>query len=36
MSANVVVPLRIISAAASRVPHFTNSRSTFFASAGKM
>ena len=36
MSVNVVVPERIISAAARRVPARTNSRVTFFASAGKM
>ncbi len=36
MSANVVVPLRIISASASREPQRTNSSFTFLASAGKM
>src|SRR3954471_19359258 len=36
MSVKVVVPDAIISAAASRVPHLTKSRSTFLASAGKM
>src|ERR1051325_2452912 len=36
MSVKVVVPERIISAAASRVPHFTKSAETFLASAGKM
>src|SRR6266849_5518501 len=36
MSANVVTPPRICSAAASRVPQRTNSSFTFFASAGKM
>src|ERR1017187_9364268 len=36
MSANVVTPARICSAAASRVPQRTNSSFTFFASAGKM
>src|SRR5882724_11342455 len=36
MSAKVVTPARICSAAASRVPQRTNSSVTFFASAGKM
>src|SRR5579859_5818227 len=36
MSANVVMPERICSAAARRVPHLTKSSVTFFASAGKM
>ena len=36
MSAKVVVPDRIISSAARRVPAFTNAAVTFFFSAGKM
>src|SRR5437773_2136784 len=36
MSAKVVTPPRINSAAASRVPQRTNSSFTFFASAGKI
>ena len=36
MSANVVVPPRIISRHARVVPAFTNAGETFFASAGKM
>jgi hypothetical protein len=36
MSAKVVVPVRIISHAASRVPHVTNSGVTCSASAGQM